>query len=317
MIRNLETCFYTDRGILKALDGVNFEMSKGETTGLVGETGCGKSVTALSIIRLVPKPGRITGGEVWFKEENLLKKSEEEMRLIRGDRISMIFQEPMTSLDPMFKIGDQMVEVISLHQKVDKKKALEIARQQLEAVNMPDPYETLGKYPHELSGGMRQRVMIAMALSCEPDLLIADEPTTAVDVTIQAQIMDLMESLKRRVKTSILLITHNLGLVAESCDRAAVMYAGNIVEYGDVSTIFERPAHPYTVGLMEAIPKLDEERKELKIIRGTVPSLIDPPTGCKFHPRCDYATDECRRRKPQPVEIEKRHVVSCIRAERI
>ncbi len=318
---------------MRALEGIDLDIRRGETLGLVGETGCGKSVTSLSIMRLVPSPpGKIVEGEVLYNDEDLLKKSEEEMRNIRGKKITMVFQDPMTYMNPVMTIGDQIAEVIMLHQdlsgqikaegrnlgskryvskKALKKVAMEKAIETLKLVRMPYPEKVVKQYPHELSGGMRQRAMIAMALSCGPDLLIADEPTTALDVTIQAQILSLLNELKKEVGTSILLITHDLGIVAEVCDRVAVMYAGNIVELSETKSLFRNPLHPYTQGLIRAIPKLHREMDRLEIIPGSVPNLIFPPSGCRFHPRCPFAMEVCSTVFPSLVEVEPNHYVSC------
>ncbi len=318
---------------MKALEETSFQIWKGETFGLIGETGCGKSVTALSVMGLIPQPpGKIMKGSILFKGEDLLKKTEKEMQAIRGNKISMIFQEPMTALNPVYTIGDQIAEVILLHEsfpeqeqklsrlqlwkrrkrkKTIEKKAFERAINALDLVKISDPKKVAKQYPHELSGGMRQRAMIAMMLACNPDLLIADEPTTALDVTVQAQILDLMKELQQRVGTAIWLITHNLGIIAEMCNRVGVMYAGYIVEIGTTEKIFDNPDHPYTRGLMRAIPKTTEERKRLDIIPGCVPNLIEPPTGCRFHPRCRYRTQVCTECDPALREVEKDHHVAC------
>ncbi len=310
-IENLHTYFHTYRGILKALTGVNFSLYKGEILGLVGETGCGKSVTARSIMRLVKEPGKIEDGEIIYKNSNLLALSEEEMRKIRGREISMIFQEPMTSLNPVLKIGTLMTEVIMVHKKVDKKRALKIAKKMLKEVKMPDPEEVLNKYPFELSGGMRQRVMIAMALSSDPEILIADEPTTALDVTIQGQILKLIIELSQKRGTSVLLITHDLGVVANVADRVIVMYAGNIVEEGKVRNIFTNPAHPYTRGLLKSLPSLAKEGEELPTIPGTLPNLIEPPKGCLFYERCDIRNEFCNEKRPERFHLGEGHYVWC------
>ena len=315
-VNGLKTHFFTHEGVVKAVDGVSFNIDKGKTLGLVGESGCGKSVTALSIMRLIPKPpGRIVEGEIIFDGRDLLKLDEKEMRKVRGKSISMIFQEPMTSLDPVFTIGDEIGEAIQLHQGLGKVAAKEKAVEILKTVGIPDPEKRAGNYPHELSGGMRQRAMIAMALSCNPSLLIADEPTTALDVTIQAQILRLINELKEKYGTSILIITHDLGVIAEMCDDVAVMYAGHIVEYTDVKTLFSSPLHPYTEGLNRSIPKLDVEAKRLDTIRGLVPDLIDPPSGCPFHPRCDFCSKRCTKELPELVEVERNHFVRCHRED--
>lgn len=332
-IKNLKTYFYTYEGVVKALEETSFDILKGETFGLIGETGCGKSVTALSVMQLIPSPpGKIIKGEVIFKGEDLLKKSEEEMKKVRGKEISMIFQEPMTALNPVYSVGEQIAEVILLHEtfpeqnqkipwynlwkkrkikKITQKKAFERAINALDLVKISDPKKVSKQYPHELSGGMRQRAMIAMMLACNPELLIADEPTTALDVTVQAQILDLMQELQQRRGTAIWLITHNLGIIAEMCDRVGVMYAGYIVEIGTTKKIFDNPDHPYTRGLMRAIPKILEDRKRLDIIPGIVPNLIEPPSGCRFHPRCKYHTDICKECEPTLKEVEKNHYVAC------
>jgi len=315
-VQGLKTYFFLERGVVKAVDGVDFEIKKGEILGLVGETGCGKSVTALSIMRLISSPGKTVEGKVIFEGEDLLKKSGEAMRKIRGTKISMIFQDPHTSLDPVFTIGYQIAEPIELHQVEEQHliSAKEVPKkvvEMLKLVGIPDPDHRVVEYPHQFSGGMKQRAMTAMMISCNPSLLIADEPTTAIDVTIQAQILDLMRDLRRKLGTSILLITHNLGVIAEMCDRVAVMYAGNIVEQADITTLFGSPKHPYTRALLEAVPKVGAKRRELKTIPGMVPSLITPPPGCKFHPRCPHAMDICREEFPQMIEIGREHLVRC------
>jgi oligopeptide/dipeptide ABC transporter ATP-binding protein len=311
-VSNLKTYFFTHEGIVKAVDAVNFSVNQGETLGIVGESGSGKSVTALSIMRLIPQPpGKIVSGDIVFEGKNLCTLSEKEMRKIRGRKISMIFQEPMTSLDPVFTIGHEIVETILLHQNVAKKEATERAIQMLEVVGIPDAYRRMKNYPHELSGGMRQRIMIAMALSCNPALLIADEPTTALDVTIQAQILRLMNDLKKKFNTAVLMITHDLGVISEMCDYVAVMYAGHIVEYTDIYTIFEKPMHPYTKGLSKSIPRMDKETKNLETIKGIVPNLLHLPPGCPFAPRCEYAFDRCFKEMPELIEVEPNHLVNC------
>jgi oligopeptide/dipeptide ABC transporter ATP-binding protein len=311
-VKNLRTNFYSAGKTIRALDGVSFDIEEGGSFGLVGETGCGKSVTALSILRLIPfPPGKIVGGEIHFRGRNLLDLTEEEIRSVRGKEISMIFQEPMTSLNPVFRIGDQMMEVIMLHQGLGKSQAFEKAIEMLELVHMPEARKVMKQFPHQLSGGMRQRAMIAMELSCRPFLLIADEPTTALDVTIQAQILRLIKEMEREFHSSILLITHDLGVIAEICDRVAVMYAGSIVEQAGVEEIFEDPKHPYTKGLWGAIPRIDEEREILAVIPGTVPDLSHPPTGCKFNPRCSHRFDPCDRIPPPLSQISPGHFVAC------
>ncbi|TFF99022.1 MAG: ATP-binding cassette domain-containing protein [Promethearchaeota archaeon] len=370
-VKNLKTYFYTEEGVVKAVDGVSFNMYEDEVLGLVGETGCGKSVTALSILQLVRAPGEIEEGEVIFKNVDLLTLKKKKMRDYRGKDITMIFQDPLNSLNPVMTVGTQVKEVFELHQReeiyelLDQKmlewknkqnrikeleKKLEDnetnqrltkeeisdikneiekleeetrdrptyrsilrekSRKILEEVGIPDPEEILERYPHELSGGMRQRVMISMALSCNPSILIADEPTTALDVTIQAQILDLMKDLKNEYKTSVLMITHDLGVIAEICDRVAVMYSGNIVEYATATNLFKNPRHPYTKGLISAIPTLDKKKKELDTIRGSVPNLIYPPEGCRFHPRCDYRLEVCDKVRPLLTQIGESYFVAC------
>jgi oligopeptide/dipeptide ABC transporter ATP-binding protein len=312
-VRGLKTNFYTYAGVVKALDGIDLDIYKGETIGLVGETGCGKSVTALSIIRLIQwPPGRIDEGSVTFNGKDLLKLPPHEMRKIRGNKISMIFQEPMNAFNPVYSIGDQIAEVIRLHQKKSKKEAWHQAVEMLKFTGVPAPERVAKSYPHELSGGMLQRAMISMALACQPALLIADEPTTALDVTIEAQILDLMRGLKSRTGASILLITHDMGIIAQMCDRVGIMYAGNIVELADVETIFHKPSHPYTNGLICAIPTTSSKHDcRLETIPGNVPNLIKPPTGCRFHPRCAKAMDICRKEKPGVYKLGEGHYVSC------
>ena len=311
-VKDLKTYFYTDSGVAKAVDGVTFSVDKGKVLGIVGESGCGKSVTSLSIMRLVdPVTGKNEGGEILFDGTDILKLPEPEMRKLRGNRISMIFQEPMTSLNPVFTIGYQIEESLILHKGMDKKAARQQAIHLLELVGIPEAGKRVDEYPHQLSGGMRQRVMIAMALAGDPELLIADEPTTALDVTIQAQILDLMNQLKKETGTSILFITHDLGVVAEVCDDVAVMYCGRVVERGDVKTIFANPSHPYTKGLLGSIPRLGDAGKELKSIPGNVPNPKYMPKGCKFAPRCPYASEKCREEEPGFFQIEEGHISRC------
>jgi peptide/nickel transport system ATP-binding protein/oligopeptide transport system ATP-binding protein len=314
-VNDLHTNFYTDEGVVKAVDGVDFFVRRGETLGLVGESGCGKSVTALSIMRLIQQPpGRIEKGQILFENQDLLRMSEEHMRQIRGNHISMIFQEPMTSLNPVFRVGDQIAEAIRLHQGLPKGTAMERTVEMLQKVGIPDPETRVREYPHQMSGGMRQRVMIAMALSCNPKMMIADEPTTALDVTIQAQILDLMNKLKEDFGASILLITHDLGVIADMAQSVAVMYTGKIVEYADVVELFTRPKHPYTLALMESIPKMDEPVPEdmmLQTIPGIVPSLLDLPAGCSFQERCTQGLDRCSKEDPPLIEVEPGHLVRC------
>ncbi|MFH1583924.1 MAG: ABC transporter ATP-binding protein [Actinomycetota bacterium] len=311
-IKGLKTYFHTDDGVVKAVDGVDFDIRKGETMGLVGESACGKTVTSLSIMRLVESPpGKIEEGEVLYKGENLLKISQEKMRKVRGNEISMIFQEPMTSLNPVFTIGKQLSEVLMLHQNMTEKEALDKSEEMIKLVGIPRPREILKGYPHELSGGMRQRVMIAMALSCKPGLLIADEPTTALDVTIQAQILELIKGLQESIGMAVLFITHDLGVIAEVSDRVAVMYAGKIQESGTSEEIFIEHIHPYTEGLLKSIPMLNVRKKKLDVIEGSVPDPINFPPGCKFNPRCKYKIDKCEKEDPELIEIKPGHLVRC------
>jgi len=310
-IRDLAVRFYTYQGVVHAVDIERFTIYKRESVGLVGETGCGKTVTSLAILGLIPATGRAESGEIIFKGEDLLKKSKDEMRQIVGKQISMIFQNPVSSLNPVFTIGDQVTSIIRLHQNVGKAEAEKKAIEMFELVRLPDSKKIMKSYPHELSGGMCQRAMIAMALSCNPDLLIADEPTTALDVTIQAQILKLMSELKEEISTSILLITHDFSIVAQTCDRVAIMYAGNLVEAGTVQAIFKGPKHPYTKGLLEAVPKLGSRERRLRGIEGAVPSLLNPPKGCRFHPRCQNAMKVCKETDPWQSEVETGHYVTC------
>jgi peptide/nickel transport system ATP-binding protein len=368
-VKNLKTYFYTEEGVVKAVDGVSFDIYEDEVMGLVGETGCGKSVTALSILRLVREPGKIIEGSIIYKGNNLLDLSEAEMREYRGNNMTMIFQDPLNSLNPVISAGDQVGEVFLLHQKDDLKRELdnhllirknkkeeikklkeelknnerelnaeerneinekiqqlkketshipvlkdivkERSEKIIKEIGIADAEGILKRYPHEFSGGMRQRIMIAMALSCNPGLLIADEPTTALDVTIQAQILDLMKDLKQKFRTSVLLITHDLGIIAELCDRVAVMYSGNIVEYATADELFKKSRHPYTQGLIAAIPSIEKKNQKLQVIRGMVPNLIYPPSGCRFHPRCDYRLEICDKVKPSLIEIADRYFIAC------
>ncbi|HHY76093.1 MAG TPA: ABC transporter ATP-binding protein [Firmicutes bacterium] len=311
-VRNLHTTFYTSDGRVPAVRGVSLDIEPGETLGVVGESGCGKSVTAFSVMRLIPSPpGRIEAGEVCFEGQDLLKLTDEEMRKVRGSKISMIFQEPMTSLNPVYTVGDQISEVLEQHMGMAREEAMGKAVSLLRAVGIPEPERRVRQYPHEMSGGMRQRVMIAMALACDPKLLIADEPTTALDVTIQAQILELLKELKKRTGMAIMLITHDLGVVAEMADRVAVMYLGRVIEEGTVGDIFHRPLHPYTLGLLRSIPRMDRAQKRLHVIRGTVPNPMFMPKGCPFNNRCDYATEECREKEPEVTAVSGTHKVSC------
>jgi peptide/nickel transport system ATP-binding protein len=321
-VEGLKTYFFTRDGVVRAVDGVSFTVARGETLAIVGESGCGKSVTSLSILRLIASPpGRTVAGRVLFEGRDLLELSEAEMRRVRGDAISMIFQEPMTSLNPVLTIGQQIAEVLVLHRGLSREAAGRRSVDMLRLVRMPEPERRVTQYPHQLSGGMRQRVMIAMALACEPRLLIADEPTTALDVTIQAQILDLMRELKERTGAAIVLITHDLGVVAEMAQRVVVMYAGRKVEEAAVAALFARPRHPYTRGLLDSIPKLGAAGhgtlRRLSEIAGTVPSLAEPIVGCAFAPRCVYATERCRNEYPPLEEKAPGHCVACWESERM
>ena len=311
-VRNLKTYFYTDEGVVRAVDGLSYDLHKGETLGIVGESGSGKSVHALSLMRLIPTPpGKIVDGQIFFEKRDLLKISDEQMRRIRGNRMAMIFQEPMTSLNPVLTIGEQIAEAVILHQKVDKKAAWERAIEMLERVKIPLARDRVKDYPHQFSGGMRQRVMIAMALSCNPSILIADEPTTALDVTIQAQILDLMRELQQEFGMSIIFITHNLGVVAEMCDNVVVMYAGRPIEHTDVKQTFKEPKHPYTWGLLHSVPKLYSRRERLIPIEGQPPSLIDLPVGCAFAPRCPFVMEICVQADPPDFPVGPNHTAKC------
>ena len=314
-VKGLKTYFYTEDGVVRAVDGVDIEVYPGEVLGIVGESGCGKSVTSLSIMRLISKPGKIDAGEILLDGENLLTLSEEEMSKVRGNRISMIFQQPQTALNPVFKVGDQLAEVLNVHQDMGKDAGHKRAVALLKMVGVPDPERRAEAYPHELSGGMAQRVMIAMALACVPEVLIADEPTTALDVTIQAQILDLMRDMRREMGTSVILITHDLGVVAEMAERVAVMYAGEIVEQTDVNSLFDEPLHPYTQGLIGSIPILGEIKDKLDVIPGSVPNLVNLPPGCRFAPRCQarlkYSCAICAELKPDLEEVKPGHQVRC------
>ncbi|AIW42501.1 MULTISPECIES: ABC transporter ATP-binding protein [Paenibacillus] len=312
-VTNLRTEFKTAAGTIRAVDGVDLSVGKGETLGIVGESGCGKSITSLSIMQLLPKGlGKVAAGEVRFNGENMLDFSERKMRSIRGNEMAMIFQEPMTSLNPVFKIGKQIAESARYHHGVSKHKAKDMAVDMLTKVGIPRPEKVAASYPHELSGGMRQRVMIAMAMVCNPKLLIADEPTTALDVTIQAQILDLMRELQKSEGTSILMITHDLGVVAEMCDRVVIMYAGQVVEETDVKTLFKEPKHPYTQSLLASLPQLNSDQERLASIPGQVPNPLDMPHGCRFAPRCQFAKEICRAEAPELTEVEPGHKSRCL-----
>ncbi len=314
-VKDLRTFFYTEDGVVKAVDGVDFQVKRGEVLGLVGESGCGKSVTSFSIMRLVGIPGKIVSGEVWFDGQNVMGMSEAEMVHVRGNRISMIFQQPVSCLNPVFRAGEQINEVLQIHQQMDRKAAHERTIELMRMVKIPEPEKRARSFPHELSGGMAQRIMIAMALACAPELLIADEPTTALDVTIQAQILELMQDLRTKVETSIILITHDMGVIAEMANRVAVMYAGRIVEQTDVKTLFANPLHPYTKALLASIPVLGVVQRRLAIIPGTVPNLINLPPGCTFAPRCEarvaHKLTRCTQEEPALVAVEPGHTVRC------
>ena len=314
-VKNVKTYFFTEDGVVKAVDGVDFHVCRGEVLGLVGESGCGKSVTSLSIMRLVGRPGKVVDGEILFDGRDLLHISEADMVHMRGDRISMIFQQPQSSLNPVFKVGDQVAEVFQIHQRLNKKESWEKAVDLFQLVGIPDPQKKAHAYPHEMSGGQAQRVMIAMALALKPQLLIADEPTTALDVTIQAQILDLMRELREKMGTAVILITHDLGIISELADRVAVMYAGRIIEEADVKTLFSRPLHPYTQGLLASIPVLGKITEQLEVIPGTVPNLINLPPGCRFAPRCMARLEQdisvCTELEPDLLEESPHHTVRC------
>ncbi len=311
-VENLKTYFFTASGVAKAVDGVSYTLKKGEILGIVGESGSGKSVSASSVIRLLPKTGRVVDGTILFEGKDMRNISDKELRKIRGNDISVIFQDPMTSLDPVFKVGSQMVELIRTHNNVSKEEARKIAVENLALVGIPDPERRMNAYPHELSGGMCQRVMIAMAISCHPKFMIADEPTTALDVTVQAQVLSLLKELQEKTNTAIMLITHNLGIVWKMCDTVMVMYAGKTVEFADMKELYKNPLHPYTWGLLDSIPKLsDTEKAELKTIPGTPPDLRLTGKCCNFYNRCPYATDICREQVPELIEVAPGHKVAC------
>jgi len=311
-VNKLKTHFLTPEGVIRAVDDVSFKIDKGRVLGIVGESGCGKSVTALSLMRLIPQPGRIIAGEIFFDGRDLLKLDNEEIRKLRGNRMAMVFQDPMTSLNPVFTIGNQISESLRVHKGLKRSDAIKKAQFLLQRVGIPDPSRRVKEYPHQMSGGMKQRVMIAMAISCDPSLIIADEPTTALDVTIQAQILRLLRELIETSNTALILISHDLGVIAEMADEVAIMYAGKIVEYANTSELFASPLHPYTIGLLQSIPRGEEKKKKrLQTIEGSVPRLSDLPEGCMFNPRCKYVVDRCRREVPELIDSGGGHLVRC------
>lgn len=310
-IQDLKTYFYTEAGIVKALDGVSFSVEQGTTLWLVGESGSGKSVTVQSVLRIIPKPGKIVQGKIFYEGEDLVNKKEEEMRRYRGKKISLIFQDPTSSLNPLFTIGSQLSDIIMAHQKMSKSEALEHVIKTLKVSRLPDPEEAITRYPHQFSGGMKQRICIARALLLNPQLLFADEPTTNLDVTIQAQIIKLLKDLQKEVGMTLVMITHDMGIVTEMCKSVVVLYGGHVMEIGDIQTVFEKP-HPYTEALLKAVPRLDETRKLISI-PGNIPNLINPPPGCVFHPRCKYAVEACKAGVPPLEEVGTRHKIACIR----
>ena len=311
-VNRLKTHFTTPDGVIRAVDDVSFKVDKGKVLGLVGESGCGKSITALSLMRLVPPPGRIVSGEMFFDGHDLLKLNSEEIRKLRGNRMAMVFQDPMTSLNPVFSVGNQIAEILRVHKGLKRSEALDKAQFLLQRVGIPDPSRRIREYPHQLSGGMKQRVMIAMAIACEPSLIIADEPTTALDVTIQAQILRLLRELIETSNTALILISHDLGIIAEMADEVAIMYAGKIVEHATTRDLFAEPLHPYTIGLLQSIPRGEEKReKQLRTIQGSVPKLYELPAGCMFNPRCKYVVDRCRREEPELIDSGGGHLVRC------
>ncbi|MEK6713881.1 MAG: ABC transporter ATP-binding protein [Nitrospirota bacterium] len=311
-VNRLKTHFTTPDGVIRAVDDVSFKVDKGKVMGLVGESGCGKSMTALSLMRLVPPPGRIVSGEMFFDGHDLLKLNSEEIRKLRGNRMAMVFQDPMTSLNPVFSVGNQIAEILRVHKGLKRSEALDKAQSLLQRVGIPDPSRRIREYPHQLSGGMKQRVMIAMAIACEPSLIIADEPTTALDVTIQAQILRLLRELIESSNTALILISHDLGVIAEMADEVAIMYAGKIVEHATTHDLFAEPLHPYTIGLLQSIPRGEEKKKKrLRTIQGSVPKLYELPAGCMFNPRCKYIVERCRREEPELIDVGGGHLVRC------
>ncbi len=317
-IKDLKTYFYTPDGVVKAVDGINLSVKRGSILGIVGESGCGKSMTAMSILNLVPQPpGKIVSGKILYEGKDILKLKESEMRAIRGAKISMIFQEPMTALNPVFTVGEQIAEALRVHKGMNRREALDKAAELLSLVNIPSARDRIKDYPHQLSGGMRQRVMIAMAISCSPSIVIADEPTTALDVTVQAQVLDLLKQLMKKIGMSMILITHDLGVIAEAANDVAVMYAGRIVECAGTDALFAAPTHPYTEGLLNSIPRFNKKKRErLKAIPGVVPRLLDLPEGCKFYGRCGIAIDRCKKEEPLLKETAKGHLARCWVRER-
>jgi len=312
-VKQLQTYFFSAQGtrVVKAVDGVSFTLNAGETLGVVGESGSGKTVTSMSLLRLLPPAARIVGGEIWFQGENLLTKSEREMRELRGSQLTMILQDPMMSLNPLFTIGEQIAEPLRIHRHMRGARLMERIKELLRGVRIPSPEVRLREYPHQMSGGMRQRIVGAIGISCEPQLLIADEPTTSLDVTIQAQYLNLLKDIQQRSRLAMIFITHNIGIVAKMCDNVGVMYAGKLVERGPVRTIFNQPAHPYTEALLQAVPKLTDRSKRLWSIEGQPPDLANPPTGCPFNPRCPHAEDRCRREVPPEFQVGENHSTRC------
>lgn len=310
-IQNLKTYFFTEAGVVKALDGVTFSVEKGCTLGLVGESGSGKSVTAQSVMRIVPKPGKVVDGKIFFEGEDILAKKEGAMQDFRGKKMSLIFQDPTSSLNPLFTIGDQLTDIVIQHDKVNRGQAVNQVIKTLEIARLPDPEESIYRYPHQFSGGMKQRICIARALLLNPQLLFADEPTTNLDVTIQAQIIALLKDLQKEMGMTLVMITHDMGIVADMCERVVVLYAGNVMEIGDINAVFEKP-QPYTEALFKAVPRMDETMKLISI-PGNIPNMIEPPSGCVFHPRCQYAIGDCKVKKPPIEEVEASHMVACIR----
>ncbi len=313
---NVYTQFFTESGVVQALDGVSFDVNRGEPVGIVGESGCGKSVTAQSILRILPKNGKTVAGKINFRGHNLLDLNQRQMQKVRGNHIAMIFQDPMTSLNPVFTVQAQMIDVIQLHRGVDKYEATELAIKALDEVGIPEAGTRIQDYPHQFSGGMRQRILIARALALEPTMLIADEPTTALDVTIQAQVLEIITKMRESHNLGLMLITHNLGVVAQTTERVHIFYGGRVVESGQTRTIFKDPRHPYTIALLESIPSLSRTKGRLETIPGAVPQLINPPKGCRFHPRCKYATEECKKRPPM-TDLGKGHRVACIHIDKV